>query len=106
MGQCDYAMSNEILNKVANLEAKKRGEGCIVKSINWGPWEGGMVTPFLKKHMQQMGIPLIPLEEGQKLWQSLPGKNKKLTIIPLANHNNLMLVGFKQYFAALGSFVR
>ncbi len=66
MGQCDYAMSNEILNKVANLEAKKRGEGCIVKSINWGPWEGGMVTPFLKKHMQQMGIPLIPLEEGAR----------------------------------------
>ena len=64
MGQCDYAMSNEILNKVANLEAKKRGESCIVKAINWGPWEGGMVTPFLKKHMQQMGIPLIPLEEG------------------------------------------
>ena len=66
MGQCDYAMSNEILNKVANCEQKKRGNNCIVKSINWGPWEGGMVTPFLKKHMQQMGIPLIPLQEGAR----------------------------------------
>ncbi|HBQ29185.1 MAG TPA: alpha/beta hydrolase, partial [Desulfotomaculum sp.] len=49
---------------------------------------------------------LIPLKEGQKLFQSLTGKNKKLTIIPFADHNNIMLVGFKQYFAVLGSFVR
>lgn len=66
MGQCDYAMANEILNKVANCEQRKRGNNCIVKSINWGPWEGGMVTPFLKKHMEQMGIPLIPLQEGAR----------------------------------------
>lgn len=66
MGQCDYAMGNEILNKIANAEAVKRGDKCIVKSINWGPWDGGMVSPLLKAHFQEMGVPLIPLDTGAK----------------------------------------
>ena len=64
LGQCDYAMGNEILNKVANFEAYRRDGKCIVKSINWGPWDGGMVSPLLKDHFAKMGIPLIPLSEG------------------------------------------
>ena len=68
MGQCDYAAANEILNKIANYESSKRGNKCVVKSINWGPWEGGMVTPFLKKHMQKIGVPLIPLNGGAKMF--------------------------------------
>ncbi|MEQ9365933.1 MAG: SDR family NAD(P)-dependent oxidoreductase, partial [Leptospirales bacterium] len=35
-GQCDYAMANEILNKVAGVEARRRGPDCLVKSMNWG----------------------------------------------------------------------
>ncbi|PWV99357.1 NAD(P)-dependent dehydrogenase (short-subunit alcohol dehydrogenase family) [Paenibacillus cellulosilyticus] len=63
-GQADYAMANEVLNKCAQAEALRRGPGCIVKSINWGPWDGGMVSPLLKKHFEQRGVNLIPLEEG------------------------------------------
>ena len=66
MGQCDYAMANEILNKVAAVESKKRGKDCVVKSLDWGPWDGGMVTPFLRNHMKKMGIPLIPIDAGAK----------------------------------------
>ena len=44
-GQADYAMANEILNKVATAEAARRGPGCVVKSLGWGPWDGGMVGP-------------------------------------------------------------
>ena len=34
-GQADYAMANEVLNKVAEAEAVRRGPGCPVKSIGW-----------------------------------------------------------------------
>ncbi len=68
IGQCDYAMANEILNKVANVEAARRREGsCIVKSLNWGPWDGGMVSPLLKAHFQEMGVSLIPLDAGARM---------------------------------------
>lgn len=63
-GQADYAMANEVLNKCAQAEAVRRGPGCIVKSINWGPWDGGMVSPLLKKHFEQRGVNLIPMDEG------------------------------------------
>ncbi|MBI5768905.1 MAG: SDR family NAD(P)-dependent oxidoreductase [Verrucomicrobia bacterium] len=63
-GQVDYAMANEVLNKVAAAEAQRRGDRCVVRSINWGPWEGGMVTPALREHFQQQGVGLIPLLAG------------------------------------------
>ena len=66
-GQCDYAMANETLNKVAALEKLRRGGDLSVKSLNWGPWEGGMVTPELKAHFDAMGVPLIPLEVGARM---------------------------------------
>lgn len=63
-GQSDYAMANEVLNKVACAEARRRGPSCVVKSLNWGPWDGGMVTPALKAHFDGMGVPLIPVRDG------------------------------------------
>ena len=66
MGQSDYAMANEILNKVADAEAVRRDGKCFVKSINWGPWDSGMVSPLLKAHFEDAGIPLIPVEFGTK----------------------------------------
>ncbi len=64
-GQCDYAMANEVLNKVANLERKKRG--IRVRSLGWGPWEGGMVTPALKARFEKLGVPLISLVDGAQM---------------------------------------
>ena len=26
--------------------------GCTVRSLGWGPWDGGMVTPGLKAHFE------------------------------------------------------
>jgi acyl transferase domain-containing protein/acyl carrier protein/NADP-dependent 3-hydroxy acid dehydrogenase YdfG len=63
-GQCDYAMANEVLNKVAQAEAHRRGDDCVVRSINWGPWDGGMVTDALKAHFERAGIDLILLDAG------------------------------------------
>lgn len=67
-GQADYAMANEVLNLVACAERSRRGNGCNIRSIGWGPWDGGMVTPGLKTHFQQLGVPLIPIESGAKLF--------------------------------------
>jgi acyl transferase domain-containing protein/NAD(P)-dependent dehydrogenase (short-subunit alcohol dehydrogenase family)/acyl carrier protein len=63
VGQADYAVANEVLNKLARAEAHRR-PGCRTVSINWGPWDGGMVTPSLKKVFAGEGIGLIGLAAG------------------------------------------
>jgi len=65
-GQVDYAVANEVLNKLAQAESRRRF-GCRSVSINWGPWDGGMVTPALKKVFAGEGIGLIGLAEGGEL---------------------------------------
>jgi len=62
-GQADYAAANEVLNKIAQHEARRR-PGCRVVSVNWGPWEGGMVTPSLKSIFEREGVALIGLRAG------------------------------------------
>ncbi len=66
-GQADYAMANEVLNKVSQAEARRR-PGCRVKSINWGPWDGGMVTPGLRGHFRALGVPLLQVDRGARLF--------------------------------------
>ena len=62
-GQCDYAVANEVLNKVAQQQARLRTD-CRVVSVNWGPWDGGMVTPALKRIFAREGIGVIDLKAG------------------------------------------
>jgi acyl transferase domain-containing protein/NAD(P)-dependent dehydrogenase (short-subunit alcohol dehydrogenase family) len=65
--QSDYAIANEILNKSA-LDFKAQHPGCHVTTFNWGPWDGGMVTPELKKLFAQRNISVIPIGEGSDLF--------------------------------------
>jgi NAD(P)-dependent dehydrogenase (short-subunit alcohol dehydrogenase family) len=65
-GQVDYAVANEVLNKLAQAESRRRST-CRVVSINWGPWDGGMVTPALKKVFADEGVGLIGMREGGEL---------------------------------------
>jgi NAD(P)-dependent dehydrogenase (short-subunit alcohol dehydrogenase family)/acyl carrier protein len=62
-GQIAYAAANEVLNKLAQREAHQR-PCCRVLSMNWGPWEGGMVTPQLRRVFENEGVGLIPLQAG------------------------------------------
>ena len=64
-GQVAYAAANEVLNKHARREAARR-PSCRVVSVNWGPWDGGMVTPSLRPLFASEGIGLIPLREGAR----------------------------------------
>ena len=82
-GQVDYAIANEILNKIAQQEAKQRPD-CRVVSINWGPWDGGMVTPSLKREFARRQIDLLSLESGANALlqeMSLPKDNPAEVII-------------------------
>jgi acyl transferase domain-containing protein len=66
IGQTDYAMANEILNKSAHL-VKQHYPSCHVVAINWGAWDSGMVTPELKKAFAQRNIEIIPIEVGAQM---------------------------------------
>jgi len=68
-GQSDYAMANEILNKTA-FRFKALNPMCQVLSFNWGPWDGGMVTPPLKKMFTDRGVYIIPIDTGTQLFLS------------------------------------
>jgi len=65
-GQVDYSVANEVLNKLAQSESRRR-PSCRTVCLNWGPWDGGMVTPALKKVFGSEGIGLIPLQAGGEL---------------------------------------
>lgn len=62
-GQAAYAMANEAMNKAAHW-LKRRYADLRVVSLNWGPWNGGMVNEGLKKMFQQSGVRLIEMEAG------------------------------------------
>ncbi|MBX0328785.1 polyketide synthase dehydratase domain-containing protein [Oscillochloris sp. ZM17-4] len=63
LGQSDYAIANEILNK-ASLQLQRDHPACRVLSLNWGPWDGGMVTPAIKALFAQRQIDVIPVDGG------------------------------------------
>jgi pimeloyl-ACP methyl ester carboxylesterase len=60
-------------------------------------------VPSLIIHGDQDG--LVPLENAKDIYQHLGTKEKELLIIPSATHNDIMLVGFKEYFSALQRFI-
>ena len=66
VGQVDYAMANEVLNKLAQAEARRRPD-CRVVAMNWGPWNGGMVTPALRRVFAQEGVGVIETAAGADL---------------------------------------
>ncbi|MBW3514737.1 acyltransferase domain-containing protein [Shewanella sp. NKUCC01_JLK] len=68
-GQSDYAMSNDILNKAA-LQLAQQLPNAKVMSFDWGPWDGGMVNPALKKMFMDRGVYVIPLKAGAELFAS------------------------------------
>jgi acyl transferase domain-containing protein len=62
-GQADYAVANEVLNKTA-WQLGAQLPDCRVISFNWGPWDGGMVTPALKRVFQSEGMGVIAPQDG------------------------------------------
>lgn len=68
-GQCDYAAANEVLNVFAR-QFRHTKPDCRVVSFNWGPWDGGMVTPGLRSLFESEGVGVIPLADGARFFVS------------------------------------
>ncbi|MFF3641084.1 SDR family NAD(P)-dependent oxidoreductase [Streptomyces sp. NPDC002564] len=62
-GQSDYGMANETLNHLAAAAYARRPD-CTVRSLAWGPWDGGMVGSAQAALFSELDCPLIPLEAG------------------------------------------
>ncbi|MDH6216862.1 type I polyketide synthase [Streptomyces pseudovenezuelae] len=62
-GQSDYAMANEALNRIA-VRLKRELPNARVTAMNWGAWDGGMVSDDLRAMFAQRGIALVPLTTG------------------------------------------
>jgi len=65
VGQADYAMANEVLERVATRRAVEAPQ-TRCRAIGWGPWNGGMVTPELARNFAARGVPLIELAAGAR----------------------------------------
>jgi NAD(P)-dependent dehydrogenase (short-subunit alcohol dehydrogenase family) len=65
LGQADYALANEVLNKAAH-RIQKLFPACRVLALNWGPWDGGMVSAELKRSFERQQIAVIPPQAGVK----------------------------------------
>jgi len=84
-GQADYAIANQILDHTARL-IQARHPKCRVLTINWGPWEGGMVTPELKKFFAAHHVDLIPIDAGaQTLLNLLSAKQAQDVQVVVGN---------------------
>lgn len=62
-----------------------------------------ILLPSLIIHGEQDG--LVPLQNGREIYDHLGTQNKELLVIPSATHNDIMLVGLKEYFSALQAFI-
>lgn len=70
VGQCDYACGNEYLNHFAR-SFKHSHKTATVMAVNWGPWNGGMVSQGLREAMLKQGINLIEPEIGSNYFSSI-----------------------------------
>ena len=93
-GQSDYALANEILNKTAH-SIQRTYPQCHVVSLNWGPWDGGMVTPALRAMFAERHIDIIPIDSGaQMLVDELERRNSAAVQVLIGSAMNVPASGF------------
>ena len=91
-GQSDYAAANEVLNQLALRESQRRPH-CHVRSLGWGPWDGGMVAEGLKDLFHSEGVGLISLTEGSNIFVeklSTESPVHQIVISPFAEDANFL----------------
>ena len=66
-GQSNYALANEIMNKMAFM-IKRKHPKCVVSAINWGPWDHGMINDSLKEAFKARNISILPVDRGVEIF--------------------------------------
>ncbi|MEU4705494.1 SDR family NAD(P)-dependent oxidoreductase [Nocardia salmonicida] len=66
-GQADYAVANEALNRAA-VSWRRQGLAGHVTTVNWGAWDGGMVTPQLREVFLARGVALLGMDAGARMF--------------------------------------
>lgn len=67
-GQSDYAAANSVLDRWAEVFAEAV-PGAQAVAINWGAWEGGMVSDALREMFAERGYSLVSPDEGARLFR-------------------------------------
>lgn len=102
IGQSNYSMANQVLNKLSLLEQERRGQSCIIKSINWGPWDGGMVDASLKAYFKKYNIGLItPVEGANAFIEEITQADNNVEIVIAHNINNFAWIKDKYIWTLL-----
>ncbi len=86
IGQADYAVANEVLNKIAQQFSQTHTQTRVL-SMNWGPWDGGMVTAALKKMFAREGVDVIDQQAGAAyLLKELTATDKTVELVIAGGH--------------------
>ena len=81
-GQCDYAATNEVVNRVG-WWLRWQHPMLKVRVFNWGPWESGMASEAVQKQFRSRGVIPIPPETGFawfREWMLSPEGNNVETV--------------------------
>jgi trans-AT polyketide synthase/acyltransferase/oxidoreductase domain-containing protein len=80
-GQADYAIANEVLNKFAH-HFRHRVPACHTTVFDWGPWDGGMVTPQLRTMFSARGVSVMPVDVGARVFvETLERDNNAVQLV-------------------------
>lgn len=81
-GQSDYAAANEALTRFAAAHVSSRPE-LHVTAIDWGAWDGGMVTAELREHFLGRGVTLLDPSVGARAFaeQFTPDRRDDVVVL-------------------------
>lgn len=91
-GQADYAAANEALCRLA-ASWKRQHPGCHVTAIDWGAWDGGMVTPQLREVFHSRGVRLLEPEVGAQAFVEQFGRDRVDEVCVLVGEDKSLSAG-------------